>query len=95
MGFDDVDYASLVYPRLTTVHQDIDELGRIAAEIALSLAGHEVPPPAKTILTPRLIVRESVAPRGTKALADRRGAWPAAASPAIVPAAVSPLEHPK
>jgi LacI family transcriptional regulator len=61
MGFDDTDYVSLVYPRLTTIRQEVVELGRTAAEIALGMAGHEVPPPTRTILPPRLIVRESVA----------------------------------
>jgi len=88
MGFDDMDYASLVFPRLTTIHQDIDELGRIAAEIALSLAGHEVPAPAKTLLPPRLVVRESVLPIGTRGgarVSDGREAGARWIAPASMP----------
>jgi LacI family transcriptional regulator, galactose operon repressor len=82
MGFDDTDYASLVYPRLTTIRQEVVELGRTAAEIALSMGGRDVAPPRRTILPPRLIVRDSVAPLG--AGGSRRGVRrPAAAAPII------------
>jgi len=62
MGFDDTDYANLLYPRLTTIHQEVEELGMAAAQLALSLAGHDFPPPPRTVFPPRLVIRDSVKP---------------------------------
>ncbi len=60
IGFDDVEYADLVHPRLTTVHQPIEALAVAAAEIALSLAAGLALAGAIKPLTPRLVIRDSV-----------------------------------
>jgi LacI family transcriptional regulator len=61
VGFDDMPFAELVDPPLTTVRQPIAEMGRIAFERLLAvLNGSEAPP--LTRLPVELIVRRSVAP---------------------------------
>ena len=58
-GFDDVEGASAVSPTISTVHQDIRELGRRAAGLLLDmLEGIEVPPGVHPVAT-SLRVRES------------------------------------
>ena len=58
-GFDDIEYATLVSPKLTTVAQDKYELGKLAAEYLL----RRILSPNTTAryikLEPDLVVRES------------------------------------
>ncbi|WP_137935850.1 LacI family DNA-binding transcriptional regulator [Chitinivorax sp. B] len=61
MGFDDVEFADLVSPRLTTVHQPIDTIGRTAGTLALRLAKREAMTDDSHVIQPRLALRESVA----------------------------------
>lgn len=63
-GYDDISYAALFDPGLTTMHQPRAELGRVAAEILVRrMTGHGGPPaPRITRLPCTLVVRESVAP---------------------------------
>jgi LacI family transcriptional regulator len=58
VGFDDVPYASLVRPSLTTLHIDIPALGRQAMKILLDLRGNR-PLQAPMPILAELIVRES------------------------------------
>jgi len=61
IGFDDIFLAEMVSPPLTSVRQDVLEKGRRAADLLLSqLANGQTT--EHVILTPRLTVRESVAP---------------------------------
>lgn len=61
-GFDDFPWADLFSPRLTTVRQPVDEIGRTAARFLLSrLADGSIAPRAAT-LQPTLMVRDSVRP---------------------------------
>lgn len=60
IGFDDVEYANLVHPRLTTIRHPIDELARIAARLALCLANGQPLPPPHPMLVPQLMIRDSV-----------------------------------
>jgi LacI family transcriptional regulator, repressor for deo operon, udp, cdd, tsx, nupC, and nupG len=70
-GFDDIGYAALFDPGLTTMHQPRAELGRVAAEILVGrMTGTGAPPPRITRLPCSLVVRESVAP--PRASADSR-----------------------
>ncbi len=58
VGFDDAPVAEHTDPRLTTVHQPVEEMGRVMAEVLLArLAGRDVPP--ETVLPTRLVVRAS------------------------------------
>jgi LacI family transcriptional regulator len=61
VGFDDLPYAALVTPALTTVRQPLLEMGRVATTMLLRLiAGEEVESVRVELATP-LIVRESCA----------------------------------
>jgi LacI family transcriptional regulator len=60
MGFDDVEYADLIHPRLTTVHHPVGALARTAAELALRLAKGQTLTQAQRLLEPTLVVRDSV-----------------------------------
>jgi LacI family transcriptional regulator len=62
VGFDDLEAAALAHPPLTTIRQDRQELGTVAAELAIELiADPEASPPA-TVLPVELVVRASSAP---------------------------------
>ena len=62
IGFDDIPQASLIYPKLTTVRQPLDQMGREA--VALLLEQIEQPGGEKrqVMLETTLIIRESCAP---------------------------------
>lgn len=61
VGFDDLPVATMLHPRLTTVHQPIDELGRrMALVLAEVLDGGD---PEPVVLPTRLVERESVRAR--------------------------------
>ncbi len=62
VGFDDMPIAAAVEPALTTVHQPIEHLGSMAADLLLSLLEHlpDAQAPANRIILPtKLAVRES------------------------------------
>jgi DNA-binding LacI/PurR family transcriptional regulator len=61
IGFDDLDFARVLAPPLTTIAADAEELGAVAFRaLASDLAGK--PPPAEQVLPTRLEIRESTAP---------------------------------
>ena len=74
-GFDDIGYAALFDPGLTTMRQPRAELGRVAAEILVRrMTGNGGPPPPRITRLPcTLIVRESVAPPAPPRRATARG----------------------
>ena len=58
VGFNDIEMAQYVTPPLTTIRQDAFRIGKLAAEIVVNrIEGKEQP--NRTILPPKLIVRES------------------------------------
>lgn len=57
VGFDDVASASFAIPPLTTVHQPVNELGRLAAAAMLDLLGGRTP--RVDVPEPHLVPRES------------------------------------
>jgi LacI family transcriptional regulator len=60
IGFDDGPLASRLCPSLTTMHQPIRAMGRLAAEkVMAKIVRHESPPVAATTVFPHLVVRES------------------------------------
>jgi len=69
MGFDDIEFASIAYPTLTTVRQPLHEMGATAAELLLrKLAKDEV---IENIgVRPELIVRSYT---GSPSLASSKG----------------------
>jgi len=62
VGFDDLEAAALAYPPLTTIRQDREKLGTLAAERALELIEHPDTNAPDTILPVALIVRASSQP---------------------------------
>ena len=62
VGFDDLEAAALAHPPLTTIRQDRQELGTVAAERALELSEDPAAAPAPTVLPVELVVRASSNP---------------------------------
>lgn len=62
VGFDDTPQASWTSPRLTSVHQPLDGMGRMAVETVLGLASGAPPASWSVQLATTLVVRESTAP---------------------------------
>lgn len=58
-GFDDIAMARHLRCQLTTVRQQIRELGATAFEVVYSMISNEVPPERDIVLPTRLVVRES------------------------------------
>ena len=59
IGFDDVSQASITYPKLTTVRQPLEQLGRLAVKRLLEHIDNPESPPQHTTLTTTLVVRDS------------------------------------
>jgi LacI family transcriptional regulator len=59
VGFDDLDWTTLVDPPITVVAQPVAELGRTVAERLLDRLGGDDGPPRETRLRTRLVVRGS------------------------------------
>jgi LacI family transcriptional regulator len=62
IGFDDIKAAAYTLPRLTTIHQPLAEIGRIATQSLLILIHGTLAPHAEIAVEPELIVRESTGP---------------------------------
>lgn len=60
IGFDDIKMASYVTPPLTTIHQPMVELGRLATQVMLNLLNNR--PGRDYMLPPTLMLRSSTAP---------------------------------
>jgi LacI family transcriptional regulator len=60
-GFDDIEYARLVTPALTTVRQDRAKMAEVVMNSMLHLLEHPGDPPPVSVLPVELIVRESSA----------------------------------
>ena len=61
VGFDDINWARMTMPMLTTVHQDAEEKGRLAAECMIRLLEGQSVPIRSSALPVRLVVRDSAA----------------------------------
>jgi LacI family transcriptional regulator len=60
VGFDDIGVAGFYTPRLTTVRQPLEEMGRQAVECLIArIREPNKAHPSKVVLQPELIVRES------------------------------------
>ncbi len=62
VGFDDLEAAALAHPPLTTIRQDRQELGTVAAERAIELIEDPEASPPPTVLPVELVVRASSSP---------------------------------
>ena len=61
VGFDDLEAAALAHPPLTTIRQDRQELGTLAAARAIELIEDPGTAPRDTVLPVELVVRGSTA----------------------------------
>jgi LacI family transcriptional regulator len=66
IGFDDIPQASFVYPKLTTVHQPLEQMGQIAAKMLLERIEDPSRPPQRVALATQLVIRDSCAPYQTQ-----------------------------
>ena len=62
IGFDDVPQAVTVYPRLTTVHHPLNEMGQEAVRVLLQQIENPDAPPQHIQLETKLVTRESCLP---------------------------------
>lgn len=60
VGFDDINWSRMTMPMLTTIHQDADAKGRLAAECMIQLLEGKPVSQQNRILPVRLVRRESV-----------------------------------
>jgi LacI family transcriptional regulator len=58
-GFDDVRYAELLSPSLTTIHQPCTDIGTIAMQVMLERIENPMLPPRDILVKPVLVVRKS------------------------------------
>jgi GntR family transcriptional regulator of arabinose operon len=63
-GFDDVRYAELLRPSLTTIHQPCTDIGTIAMQVMLERVKNPTFPPRDILVQPTLIVRQSCGAAG-------------------------------
>ena len=61
VGFDDIAWAALVTPTLTTLRQDQAKMAHAVMEATLHLVDHPDEPPTVSVLPVELVVRESTA----------------------------------
>ncbi len=59
VGFDDMPFATLANPQLTTVRQPVQRLGYLAAEGLIGLLEHTITAPYQVSLPTQLVIRES------------------------------------
>ena len=64
VGFDDMPFAELLHPPLTTVRQPIAEMGRLGVQTLLQRMRGETPEAGETRLPTQLVLRASVAKAG-------------------------------
>jgi DNA-binding LacI/PurR family transcriptional regulator len=63
VGFDDIAYASMIVPPLTTVHQPIEEIAAVAVKHLIASVEEPAMPPIDVVLPTRLVIRKSCAAR--------------------------------
>jgi LacI family transcriptional regulator len=59
IGFDDIPQASFVYPKLTTVRQPLEQMGRVAVKMLLEQIEDQSRPPQRVALATQLVIRDS------------------------------------
>jgi LacI family transcriptional regulator len=62
IGFDDIKAAAYTMPRLTTINQPLEEIGRVATQCLLNRIHGTAAPRDVITVKPKLIVRESTGP---------------------------------
>ncbi len=59
VGFDDIEWAFISFPKLTTVHVFLEEMGKLAAHRLLELIDNPQSPPIKISVATKLVIRQS------------------------------------
>jgi LacI family transcriptional regulator len=62
VGFDDIPQASMVYPKLTTIQQPLEQMGRVAVKMLLEQIENPGRPPRRVTLATQLVTRDSCVP---------------------------------
>jgi DNA-binding LacI/PurR family transcriptional regulator len=62
IGFDDIKAAAFTLPRLTTINQPLEEIGRVATQSLLNRIHNTIPPRDEITVEPELMIRESTGP---------------------------------
>jgi LacI family transcriptional regulator, repressor for deo operon, udp, cdd, tsx, nupC, and nupG len=62
MGFDDIRYAGLMRPALTTIHQPLEDIGRAAMQLLLQQLKGQQPENKQVELPFQLVIRQSTGP---------------------------------
>lgn len=62
IGFDNIPQTTLVYPHLTTVHQPLEDMGRVATQMLLSYLKEHTRSYRRVTLATRLVIRQSCQP---------------------------------
>lgn len=83
VGFDDITYAELVEPQLTTVASPLYRMGLTGVQNCIAVALGAVPKGPPLVLPMRLVVRQSTSHRGRAAGAPARGV-PRPSKPAVL-----------
>jgi LacI family transcriptional regulator len=66
IGFDDVPQASLVFPKLTTVRQPLEQMGQVAVKMLLEQIENRSRSPQRVTLATQLVIRDSCGPYQTE-----------------------------
>jgi LacI family transcriptional regulator len=72
IGFDDIPQAVIVYPKLTTVRQPLEQMGQVAVRMLLELINDRSYPPQRVTLPTQLVIRDSCGPYRTPSVDDRK-----------------------
>ena len=62
IGFDDIPQSAFVHPALTTVHQPLEQMGRVATQMLLDLLNNPEERSYRLELPTELVIRDSTAP---------------------------------
>lgn len=63
IGFDDIEFAAMLEPPLSTIAQPAQEMGASSAELLLRLIGGQKPRQKTLVMNPRLVLRGTTRPR--------------------------------
>ena len=72
IGFDDIPQAMIVYPKLTTVRQPLEQMGQVAVRMLLEIINDRSYPPQRATLPTQLVIRDSCGPCRTQSVDDRK-----------------------
>lgn len=70
-GFDDVNYATISAPALTTAHQPCDELAALAFEMLVSRIANPAAPVRETFLEAPLVLRETTTVKNVRRVSEQ------------------------